>query len=288
VRRADMQGLHQGGAGDSRIAKHLPVIRRARGYRLYDLQGRRYLDLWQNGGRSLLGHRSGRLTTVLKSTISKGLIADLPSVYSGRLRRVLAGMFPGYKDFRLFKSEDSALKLVSEYLGREVRREDIADPLLRSEGRGGRDVSLWRPFCTEKKVSKKQQPKVLFPLLPFGLAGAPVVVCFREKVAERFPDSQIISAVVLAGALRCLHDLSSHEPPEYRDALKGCREWRREGIYLIPEFDLQRYEQVFFGFLEGGVLLCPQVPYISILPSGELSSGEWGKMIGLFRRFPGK
>ena len=39
------------------LAFTIPPIRRARGYRLYDHRGRRYLDLWQNGGHSLLGHR---------------------------------------------------------------------------------------------------------------------------------------------------------------------------------------------------------------------------------------
>jgi len=57
----------------------LPVIRRARGYRLYGQDGRRYLDLWQGGGRALLGHRPARVTTVLKNVISTGLVTDLPS-----------------------------------------------------------------------------------------------------------------------------------------------------------------------------------------------------------------
>jgi 4-aminobutyrate aminotransferase-like enzyme len=30
----------------------LPKVRRARGYRLYGEDGRRYLDLWQGGGRA--------------------------------------------------------------------------------------------------------------------------------------------------------------------------------------------------------------------------------------------
>ena len=48
------------------LEMEIPRIRRARGYRLYDHHGRRYLDLWQNGGRSLLGHRPARQTTLLK------------------------------------------------------------------------------------------------------------------------------------------------------------------------------------------------------------------------------
>ncbi len=53
----------------------IPPIRRARGYRLYDHRGRRYLDLWQNGGHSLLGHRGLHLLSLLKNLMSRGLLA---------------------------------------------------------------------------------------------------------------------------------------------------------------------------------------------------------------------
>jgi hypothetical protein len=57
---------------------------------------------------------------------------------------------------------------------------------------------------------------------------------------------------------------------------------------VIPEFDLEDYEQVFESFLAEKVLLSPEAPYVSILPAGEISRGELGKMIGLFDKFPGE
>jgi hypothetical protein len=265
------------------LRQRLPVVRRAREYHLYTLSSRRYLDLWQNGGRSLLGHRPGRLTTVLKNTISKGLAADLPSVYAGRLRRLLRQMFPGYGGFRIAGSPEEALQLASLCLGRTVVKEELPDP---AAGRGGlahTELSLWRPLLPDRVSAD-----VLLPVLPFGMGGAPAVVCFRGDLPDGFPGQGPVSGVLLAGLLRCLQELRSFRSPEWLrpDLLAGCSGWRQRGVYVVPDFDLADYERVFDAFLEAGVLLSPEAPYVSILPSADLSKGERGKMIGLFRAFP--
>ncbi len=265
--------------------ERVPVIRRAREYHLYSLSGTRYLDLWQNGGRSLLGHRPGGLTTVLKNTISKGLAADLPSIYSGRLRRLLQEMFPEYRDFRLTGSAAEGLQIASLYLDRNVGPNELVDPLAEQGESAAGEVRLWRPLLPDPLPGE-----VLFPVLPFSMAGAPAVVCFRKILPSGFPGQKPISAVILAGLLRCLKDLRRFVLPEWfrPDLLDACPGWRQKGIYLVPEFDLGRYEKVFERFLEAGVLLSPAAPYVSILPGGEISKGELRKMIGLFFAFPGK
>jgi hypothetical protein len=267
------------------LLERVPVIRRAREYHLYSLSGIRYLDLWQNGGRSLLGHRPAGLTTVLKNTISKGLAADLPSIYSGRLRRLLQEMFPEYKDFRLAGSAAEGLQLASRYLGRNIGADELVDPLAEHGEPAVGGVRLWRPLLPDAIPGE-----VLFPVLPFSMAGAPVAVCFRKILPPGFPGQKPISAVVLAGMLRCLHDLRRFVMPEWfrPDLFDTCPGWRQKGIYLVPEFDMGLYEKVFEDFLEAGVLLNPVVPYVSILPGGEISNGELRKMIGLFFAFPGK
>ena len=263
----------------------LPVVRRARAYHLYSVTGKRYLDLWQNGGRSLLGHRPGRLTTVLKDTLSRGLIADLPSVFGGRLIRTLKALFPDYREFRLCSAMSEALSLAGLHLGRNITADDVADPLLSVQPATETPVRLWRPLLPELPAAE-----VLLPVLPFAVAGAPQVVCFREKPAPDLPEQQPVSAVLLAGLLRSIHELERFVMPDWfrPDLLEGCAGWRQEQLYVIPEFDLGLYGRVFEAFLDAQVLLSPEQPYLSILPGGEISKGELGKMIGLFRRYPGE
>ncbi len=267
------------------LKQRVPAVRRAREYHLYSVSGKRYLDLWQNGGQSLLGHKPGRLTTVLKDTISRGLIADLPSVFGGRLIRELRTMFPAYREFRLCGSPAETLQLAGLYLGRNVAADDVVDPLLEPEAAKNEAVSLWRPLLPNPPAAE-----VLLPVLPFSMAGAPRVVCFRRRGPRDFPEQAPISGVLLAGVLRSLQELRRFSMPEWiaPDLLAGCAGWRQVQLYVIPEFDLERYEQVFEAFLEEQVLLSPEAPYFSILPGGEISKGELGKMIGLFHSFPGE
>jgi len=272
------------------LCELLPAIRRARGYRLYAHDGRRYLDLWQQGGRAILGHRAGRVTTVLKNVISTGLVADLPSVYTRRLERTLTAFFRGYPTFRLTGSLAAALELASEFLGHRVCAADIRDPLggagqaAPEAEQGVPELALWRPLCPASL-----SPRVLLPRVPFAAAGAPVPVGFDGEAPPGFPVSEPLSPTLLAGTLRSLHDLKRYSPPEwFREALlAGAAGWEQRGLYVRPSFPGHRYPEVFAAFLGEQVLLNPFFPEASILPS-EASPGELKKMIGLFRRFPGE
>ena len=62
----------------NKLYNMMPEIRRARDYRLYDIHGRRYLDLCLDGGRALLGHKPGRVVLMMKNALEKGLSASYP------------------------------------------------------------------------------------------------------------------------------------------------------------------------------------------------------------------
>jgi hypothetical protein len=194
-------------------------------------------------------------------------------------------MFPEYKDFRVTPGMPDALQLASLYLQKSITPADLSDPLIQSAASRDAAARLWRPLLPDQPVAE-----VLVPVLPFSVAGAPQVICFRGTLPQLFPPQQPVSALLLAGLLRCLHDLRSFTVPQwYRpDLLSGCTGWRQEGLYILPVFQLRGYERIFDSFLDAGVLLNPEEPCISILPAGEISKGELRKMIGLFRAYPGK
>jgi hypothetical protein len=194
-------------------------------------------------------------------------------------------MFSTYRDFRLCGSFAEALQLAGLYLDRAIAVDDVADPLFPLKPVEEKKVSLWRPLLPDPPAAE-----VLLPVLPFSMAGAPQVVCFRETAPRDFPPQSPASGVLLAGLLRSLQELRHFSMPGWLlpDLLTDCAGWRQERLYVVPEFDLVDYERVFEAFLDDQVLLSPEAPYVSILPGGEISKGEAGKMIGLFRRFPGE
>jgi len=269
------------------LASTIPPIRRARGYRLYDHRGRRYLDLWQNGGHSLLGHRGLHLMSLLKNLMSRGLLSDLPALQARHLEKALAGCLPDYPWVRLTRTPQEALALASRFLGREVSAAEVYDPALDLPP-GSAPVARWRPLLDYPSTGPGR-PRVLLPVLPFAAAGAPAAACFDAEPPGDFPASEPLSPVLLAGAARCLHDLARYCLPEWyrEDLLASAAGWAQRGVYLRAQCGPERYPEVFRAFLQAGLLLNPRYPGPSILPA-EASPGEVAKMIQLFRENPGE
>ncbi len=263
----------------------MPLFKRGRGYRLYDYKGNTYLDFYQNGGHALLGHGGKRITTVIKNVISKGILTDLPSIYTGRLEKLLVQTFCGFLSVRIVYSMERALELASIYLGRKVKSSEAYDPALTTQGGKDAEISYWRPLIP----GEARETEVLIPILPFSMGHTPQAVCFRKSPPPDFPKSDPISPVILAGALRSLYNLKKHRMPAWfrEDLLKGCPAWIQRGIYIVPDFGPEAYRKVFTGFLKGGLILSPHYPGPSIFPA-ELSEGEFKKMIKLFKLIPGE
>jgi hypothetical protein len=267
--------------GDSALREALPRVRRARGFRLYDSSGRRYLDLFQDGGAAILGHRSAGTVREMKDALSRGLAARLPSRYEGRLLKILGGLFPSYRRFGLYSCLHSCLEAVSRFLGASVGPGDVRDPAVEaSRGTNGPPVSFWRPFLERSAATEAE---VLIPLLPQAGAGTVIPACFKGDLPEGLPGSDLIPPYILCGTLRAMTDLSrcpSRDPALLRK-VEGAPGWRSNGPYLEALCGASDYPSVFRSFLDEGVLLCPVFPGPSILP-GEASAGEIRKLARLF------
>ena len=266
------------------LINHLPPIKRARGYRLYDYNQRVYIDLYQNGGRAVLGHRAFRLTTVIKDVISKGTIFDLPSIYTKRLEQALSRRFPDFPYVYLAGSPEGALRIAALYLGREISNRHICNPFNPTK----RKCDILRSYPFLKDAQREERASVLMPVIPFVMSGSPAALCFRNTPPEGFPLSELISPVVLAGALRALNDLKNYRQADWfkEDLLKDKRGWLQRGIYITANFEEELYAGVFKNFLEKGVLLNPDYREPSILPA-EASPGELKRMVDLFGKYPG-
>jgi hypothetical protein len=266
---------------DRVMADEVPRIRRARGFRLYDVTGRRLLDLWQAGGEAILGHRAVRAGSALKAALDRGLAAPLPTAWEARLVAALARRFPSYRTVRLYASRERALAAAARVLGTPVTAADVADPGLGT--RGGGQVGLWRPFLDIRPAWP-----VLLPVLPFTLGGSPAAVCFRDALPREAEPSDTIAGIAGIAALRGLAGLAharTEDPFGPRD-LDGAPGWERRGPYVRPAFDAGAYLDVFRAFLARGVLLSPYCPGPSILP-GEASEGERRLLTSLFHSIPG-
>jgi hypothetical protein len=256
----------------------VPPIRRARGYRLYDERGRRYVDLNLCGARALLGHRHERLNRALKNLLSRGQVFPMPSRHTQRFQRAVAARYPGFPYVRTLGNEADVKALIARYLNCEIEAIRIADPAVGGSG----SVVVDRPFLpAEVRQRALAEAEAVLVNPPFQLCGCPCPVVFKRDPEAQEPDAGWQSPLLVAGALRSLHDLDRHRLPEwYRDdLLDRCTGWRQCGIYFSPASDRSAYAEVFRRFLDRGYLLSTDPGVPSVLPA-ELSPGE---LAGLMR-----
>ena len=265
----------------------VPQVLRARGWRLYTKKGRncmpgRLIDLWQYGGRAILGHNPPGLLRAIKNNGERGLFTPLPHFAEDRLHKALSALLPG-RSFRLY-DEGTACQAS-----------------LRRALDGLEEPPQWRPFLDKETQAALQSAPVLLPVLPCPFPGAPAVIAYDPAMTglpEKFPPSQLLSPLSLLAAARCVYDLlaaperGNPRLPKTDRALQKSAVWKRRGIYLyyipakhdkepVDEGD-KNYAALFRHFLEGGFLLPPSPEEPAILP-GELSPGEDAKLAELIK-----
>ncbi len=270
----------------AKLLSLIPPIKRARGNRLYDYKGNRYLDCYRDGGHSILGHREGELNKVLKNVLSKGLIVELPSIYGNRCRRALKELFPDYH-FLIARNFEAAMRAVPAILG-EKKKLVIFDPLTervvnRVNPEEEKEVRLlvWRPFTGENLYGKND---ILLPILPFSVSDSPFVVCFPFEIdISATVEDGVVSPMLLAGFTRAVYDLVRAEYPGWIDEKlpSSFPLWKRHGPYMVYIGKREVYETLFKRFIEMGIVISPAVDEPSILPF-EVSDGEFKKLLKAF------
>jgi hypothetical protein len=241
---------------------NMPLIKRARGFRLYTQNGAWLTDLWQCGGAAVLGHKPAHVVRELKNTAECGLLAPLPSIYEKRLLKVLPLLF-GTNSGAIFRF----------WQGQILQEEQSA-----------LDIP-WRPF------SDFDTKAPLFrAILPCPLA--PQLLVMEKAAAEKFllPPPLPVSPIILAATIRAIHDLlASPERGKVQFSLitkafaneSLAKNWTLNGIYIYPREDIRRqWPAVCALFLEQGFYISPSPSDPIILP-GELSKGEETKLANL-------
>jgi hypothetical protein len=262
------------------LLSFIPTITRARDFRLY-ANGRRLLDLWQNGGAAVLGHTPRNMLRELKNAASRGLYAPFPHFLENRYKKALSQLLPG-RSFKLYAAPPAGLES------------------LFNKG----DAALWRPYLDSESpfAVKEDAPEILILVLP-GIQGwrgnLPLGLCvlaFKpEKELTGLGAEENLPPVLLAVAARGVYDLIAWPErgkpafPRIFQALKKGRDvgptrWRRKGIYLSlkEKMEAQEWEALFRQFLDAGFLLPPDPSQPLILP-GVLSKGEETKLAALLR-----
>ncbi|AEC02406.1 hypothetical protein [Parasphaerochaeta coccoides] len=247
----------------------MPVVVRAREYYLYDRHGVRYLDFYQNNGRAILGHRPMGMQRALKSTISRGLVAEYPSVFQERLEKLIAHVIPSHPFVRVYPDERTLEDALRRMTGETAL--SPADPAFGSIGKGTL-LAYWRPYLG----SCGEESAILLPILPFPGSFTPKVVCVKdEKLAALAPPSGLCSPLLLdllVKAVAVLRKAQEKEPLAWEDPFDGAF-GKPRGPYVDTGLDEAAYARFRSEVLDVRVVL-PPVPSEPVIIPSALNHGD--------------
>ncbi len=251
-----------------------PVIKRVRGYRFYSQDGIRYLDFYQENGKSILGSRPAGFSNALKKEIEKGNYYSVSSGYEKKIIRALKEL-SGTDSFNaaVFCTAGEAAEFISAKEDREVRVcPDF--PETSSYDRKGM-ICQWYPFCGITLKDFLADHRYVMPLLPFPGSFSPVVLLSSDAdLAGGTP----VSPLLLAGLNIIIYRLIQHiEKEPYKDWKEFIEKidkiWDVKTPYLLPRYTKDNQPFVYKTFLANQILIQPVFSGLSALPA-EISDGE--------------
>ena len=262
----------------------MPLVVRAREYHLYGQDGRRFIDFFQNHGRAILGHRPAGVLRAIKGTAARGLVAEYPSIYLGRLEKLVEQLLPGYHVARFYNGLRYTIEVLQQANGAPLT---VADPALAPIVSNQR-VAFWRPFLADVEVIAD----VLIPILPFPGNFVCELVCVKDAaIAKQLPPSDAISPLVLDLLIKTtgsLLALTEEQRQQFsRKTSLHARMSHFSGPYCISGLEGEAYEEFHAAALAAGVVLPPMSDAPIIVPP-ILSDGEMVSFLRVLEEFLGK
>ena len=208
-------------------------VSRAKGSRLWDIDGNEYIDCIGSWGPMILGHAPGLVTDAIRAAAEQGVSYGLPTELETKMAELLCAAYPCAEQVRMVNSGTeatmSAIRAARGFTGR--------DKILKFEGcyHGHSDCLLVQAGSGA---------------LTFGVPTSPGVPAdvVKNTLVARYNDLASVEALAAAnpGEIACviLEPIAGNMGlvPGRADFLRGLRELcSREGILLI-------FDEVISGF----------------------------------------
>ena len=237
------------------------VIKRARGCFLYTEKGVRLTDLYQEGGRAILGWGKGSATTVFKNVLERKIIGtfdtDFAPKVSGeksQLSKAVSDLLSSQRMVFVFNSKSDAQALAKSVSG------DFVD---------------YVPWNQENIDWREKECVVIAPPFPFGDTIFVVAVLTEraEKISSEANNLYRIPAPLSAAITRSIYDLIAElqvreEKNWFIYDTVLTKYWTRKGPYLFPKIPEERYKDFMLHCLDCGIVISPEYAVPSIVPFG--------------------
>jgi hypothetical protein len=242
----------------SEITNRYGTIQRARGCFLYTRKGIRLTDMYQEGGRAVLGWGGGTAFTMFKNVLNRGLTGSFDSDYTPRITKAVSDLLAGDRAVYTFTDRTTALKAALS-LSKD-------------------NTSFWKPWNQENIDWRNVGAVIVVPPLPWAsplyfVAVKPLLVEVNSAADKPIPESSRIPAALAAAAVRSVYDMIS--ALQYREEKDWfiydtvlSHYWTRKGPYLYPKVDEAKYGEFILHCLDCGLVISPDYNIPSVVPFG--------------------
>ncbi len=242
----------------SEITLRYGTVQRARGCFLYTRRGIRLTDMYQEGGRAVLGWGGGAPFTVFKNTMNRGLTGSFDTDVTPRLEKAVSSLLAGRRTVFTFTDRAAAFKAALTF--------------------SKESTSFWKPWNQENSDWRTVDAVIVVPPLPwatplFFVAVRPEIVEVFSAAGAELPESARIPAALAAAAVRSFYDMTAalqfrEEKDWFRYDTVLTKYWTRRGPYLYPKIDEKKYGAFILHCLDCALVVSPDYNVPSIVPFG--------------------
>jgi len=190
-------------AFENSLIRALPKINRARESYLYMKDSSRWLDLWADNTRALMGHRAPGVSLRIKNEIDKGLYAPYPGVWENRLVKALNTLFPGYSRVFLFSNTEKALsalgleRLPSDPLFTDYFSADLKESAENQNFHNFADKNSAAHNPADKNSAAQNSGlQKSVTQIPAGVGASPLKVLWGRVALPDHPEADILFPIV--------------------------------------------------------------------------------------------
>lgn len=241
----------------SEIFSRFGTVQRARGCFLYTKKGIRLTDLYQEGGRAVLGW-GGTAFTRFKNVLNRGITGSYITEFEVQTQKAVAKLLNSPRTVLFYPSYASALKAA-----------------LTVSPNG---TAFYKPWNPAESDFSGQDCVIIAPPLPWTqtvyiVAAIPEVVEVVLAAGRTVPVSERIPAPLNAAVARALFDLAAELPRRsekdwflYDNLISAY--WERKGPYLFPKVLEEQYKSFVLHCLDCALVISPDYNTPSIVPFG--------------------
>jgi len=241
------------------IFQRFGTIKRCRKCFLYTEKGVRLTDMYQQGGRSILGWNSSAYT-VLKNVLDRGITGSFFTDFSNpngreksQLSRAISLLFGDERKVFTFSSKAAALSAALSL--------------------SASSTSVYRPWNPQPVNWRNVDCIVFEPAFPW--VNDIFILAVKENLElNKLPENQsFLSAPLCAAITRSVYDLI--KALQFREEKDWfiydqiiCTYWERKGPYLFPKVPSESYNDFILHCLDCNLVISPEYNQPSIIPFG--------------------